>query len=99
MLDPTPNPTELITAPPTVSPRPPPTPAALDCYTLDISVTLDQYPTDTRWEIIPQGQIAAVATSVPYVASQAFLPAELQSVCLPEGMYDFTIYDVYGDGM
>ena len=62
-------------------------------------MTLEQYPTDSRWEIIPQGQIAAVATSVRYVESQASLPAEVQSVCLLEGMYDFTIYDVYGDGM
>mmetsp|Transcript_6830 Transcript_6830/g.15608 ORF Transcript_6830/g.15608 Transcript_6830/m.15608 type:complete len:1626 (-) Transcript_6830:1186-6063(-) len=93
---PTPNPTIRITAPPTVSLRPLP---SSSCYNLDVDVTLDQYASDTRWEIIPQGQSGAVATSPPYDASLAFTPTDTESVCLPEGTYDFTIYDVYGDGI
>ena len=47
---------------------------------------------------MPQGQSAAVTTSAAYDASQANSAAEVQSVCLEAGAYDFIIYDVYGDG-
>jgi len=85
----------------TAPPVPPTPPSDSDCdgHTLTIDVTLDQYPTDTRWEIIPQGQSTAIATSAPYDASLQFSPAETDSVCLPDGTYDFIIYDVYGDGI
>ena len=107
---PTPNPTQGATLNPTNEPSNPPTPQPTpapvatpsDCdggHTLDISVTLDQYPQDTRWEIIPQGESAAIATSPPYDETLQFSPADTFSVCLPDGTYDFIIYDVYGDGM
>ena len=70
----------------------------LDCYTLDVTVVLDQYPSDTTWEIIPRGSGVAFHKSIPYDASLAF-QSSIQSVCLPEGMYDFIVYDIYGDGM
>jgi len=91
IVPPTPPPTEKVTAPPTVGP-----PDA--CYTLDVTVTLDQYPSDTRWEIIPQGQTEVLFTSRQYDNTFMFLP-DTQSVCLEEGTYDFVIYDVYGDGI
>jgi hypothetical protein len=106
---PTPSPTQAavpVTPEPTPSPTPNPTPSPTpnpveeegDCYTLDVTVNLDQYAPDTTWEIIPQGESLAIYNSIPYDASLAFTE-DTQSVCLPEGTYDFTIYDVYGDGM
>jgi len=105
---PTQKPVQASTPPPVPKPTPPPVPPVpvtppsdSDCdgHILIIDVTLDQYPADTRWEIIPQGQSAAIATSAPYDASLQFSPAETDSVCLPDGTYDFIIYDVYGDGI
>lgn len=95
---PTPNPTP---APTTLKPTSKPT----SCYTLDVNITLDQYPADTRWEIVPaqQGEnsvaASAIITSPPYDDSYQYKAADIVSLCLPEGMYDFIIFDVYGDGM
>ena len=88
------------------SSSPTPSPAVAtpsdDCdgHTLDISVTLDQYPQDTRWEIIQvqKKEEVLVASSDPYDESLALTPVT-QTVCLPDGTYDFIIYDVYSDGM
>jgi hypothetical protein len=68
-----------------------------DCFPLDVIVTLDEHPSDTRWEIIPQGEstATAVAISPAYDDSLAFTQADTQTVCLSEGTYDFTIYDDY----
>ena len=70
-----------------------------------MNITLDQYPADTRWEIVPaqEGEssvvTSAIVTSPPYDDSLQYKAADIVSTCLPEGMYDFIIYDVYGDGM
>lgn len=99
---PVPAPVTPVTPPPTPNPTPPPTappvPATTSCQTLDVTVDLDQYASDTTWEIIPEGQTEAFYKSTPYLDSQA-LTSDTQSVCLPDGTYDFIIYDVYGDGM
>jgi len=97
-----------VTMKPTTSPSkqvvvPPPAANDNDCSAgqslLDVSITLDQYPADTRWEIIPAKSKTAVATSPPYDLSLQFKPAEVERICLEEGSYDFNIYDVYGDGI
>ena len=95
-----------VTMKPTTSPSkqvvvPSPPANDNDCvgHTLDVSITLDQYPADTRWEIIPTKSKAAVATSPPYDLTLQFKPAEVDRICLEEGSYDFNIYDVYGDGI
>lgn len=68
-----------------------------DCFPLDVIVTLDKHPSETRWEILPQGEssAASVASSPVYDDSLAFTQADTQTVCLPEGTYDFAIYDDY----
>ena len=109
---PTPKPTTLQPTPSTPNPTPAPTtlqptPKPTSCYTLDVKITLDQYPADTRWEIVPAQQegesssvaSSAIVTSPPYDDSLQYKAADIVSMCLPEGMYDFIIYDVYGDGM
>jgi len=110
-LNPTVPPTPPPTLNPTVPPSPQPTASPMQnptkedlpgptdsCYFLDVNVTLDQYPSDTRWEIIPKGETTALFVSPPYDNSLIFLP-DTQSVCLKGGNYDFIIYDVYGDGI
>ena len=69
-----------------------------DCYNIDVTVILDQYPSDTTLEITPQGSDIPLYNSIPYDDSLTSQPST-QSICLPEGSYDFVIYDVYGDGM
>ena len=85
-------------------PEPQPTPpgpdgaAAAGCAPLDVSVTLDQYPTDTRWEVVAEGADAVAAAYGPYLEDQAYATVDV-SVCLDPGAYEFRIFDVYGDGM
>jgi hypothetical protein len=71
----------------------------MDCSTLDVIVSLDAHPSFIRWELIgfPQGLSTAVAISAPYGNSLAFT-TDTRSICLTEGIYQFTIYDDYGDG-
>ena len=69
-----------------------------DCYHLSVNITLDQNPTHTHWEILPQGQSDAILKSLPYDESHQN-SAELTYMCLPGGAYDFVIYDENGDGM
>ena len=107
---PTPKPTTPQPTPSTPNPTPAPTTLKptvkpTSCYTLDVNITLDQYPADTRWEIVPAQEgkssvvTSAIVTSPPYDDSLQYKAADIVSTCLPEGMYDFIIYDVYGDGM
>ena len=95
-------------------PNPPPTPTQptatipaattpSDCedHTLDITINLDQYPIDTRWEITPEGQSDEILfEDGPFDESLALSPVT-KSICLEEGTYDFIIYDhpQYADGM
>ena len=86
----------------TSSPTPTESPADIiftsDCYHLSVNITLDQNPTHTHWEILPQGQSDAILKSLPYDESHQN-SAELTYMCLPGGAYDFVIYDENGDGM
>jgi hypothetical protein len=91
---PTTIPPSFATSPTTRSPTVQP-----DCNLLDVIVTLDQHPSDIRWEIVGshQGFSTIVAVSPPYDASMAY-STETQSFCLVDGTYQFSIYDDYGDG-
>ena len=91
---PTTIPPSFATSPTTQSPTVQP-----DCNLLDVKVTLDQHPSDIRWEIVGsrQGFNTIVAVSPPYDASMAY-STDTQSFCLVDGTYQFSIYDDYGDG-
>jgi len=91
---PTTIPPSFATSPTTQSPTVQP-----DCNLLDVIVTLDQHPSDIRWEIVGshQGFSTIVAVSPPYDASMAY-STDMQSFCLVDGTYQFSIYDDYGDG-
>jgi len=61
-----------------------------------VSITFDNYPEETRWTI-KQGT-TTVASGGPY-GSQPDGSTLNTVVCLPNGCYDFTINDSYGDGI
>jgi hypothetical protein len=65
------------------------------CYYVDIIINHDKYPEDTSWtisQIIPSNNI--IEQSPPGDAAN-----QSRTVCLGRGLYNFTIYDVYEDGI
>ena len=67
-----------------------------DCTLTTISITVDNYATETSWDITDDTG-AEVSSGGPLSgASGTTINAY---VCLEDGCYDFTIYDSYGDGI
>lgn len=91
-LPPTPVPTTQPTPVPTA-----PTPLEPTCTTVEISATLDDYPSDTSWNLVDSSG-TVVASSPAYDASMAG-STQVESTCLSPGAYSFVISDVYEDGM
>jgi len=61
-----------------------------------IELTLDEYGSETTWEIISGGVV--IYSGGPY-ADDVDQTVEISFVCLAETCYDFVIYDEFGDGM
>ena len=76
----------------------PPVSSSTTCITIEISITLDKYPLDTTWNIINSSSGEMVVTSSPY---DEFLAGttQIDTICLLNGEYTFTIFDVFEDGM
>ncbi|KAK1735463.1 hypothetical protein QTG54_013626 [Skeletonema marinoi] len=89
-----------VTSEPTEQPTSKPTtqaPVQPTCTTIEVSLTLDDYPQDTSWNVVGStGEV--VAKSPAYDASMAG-STEIESLCLQADTYSFDIYDVYEDGM
>lgn len=66
------------------------------CSTVNITLTFDDYPEETSWEILDGSTV--VASGGTY-GSQADGSTLLLNECLDAGCYDFVIYDAYGDGI
>ena len=68
-----------------------------DCYSVTINITLDNYGEENKWEI-KDGNGVVVQTVGPF---NNFENGSVQAttLCLPPGCYDFTIFDLWGDGM
>lgn len=68
-----------------------------ECYSVTINITLDNYGTENRWEI-KDGNSELVQAVGPF---NNFENGSVQAttLCLPPGCYDFTIFDLWGDGM
>jgi len=64
--------------------------------TLNLSLIFDNYPEETTWEIL-EGS-TAIAAGGPY-GNYADGSTINVSITVPEGCYDFIIYDSYGDGI
>ncbi len=67
------------------------------CTTVDISITLDNYPGETSWTITDAGG-ATVASGGTY-SGQPAGSTVTASECLNAGCYNFNIFDSYGDGI
>jgi len=72
-------------------------PVPTDCRNVTIAVTLDNYGSETSWDIKNSDGVV-FAQAGPF---ENFTREEVQtaSVCLAPGCYDFTIYDQWGDGI
>jgi len=63
---------------------------------LNLSITFDNYPEETTWEIVDGSTI--VAEGGPY-GNYADGSTVIIPITVEEGCYDFNIYDAYGDGI
>jgi len=68
-----------------------------ECFSVTINITLDNYGTENHWEI-KDGNGVLIQTVGPF---NNFENGSVQAttLCLPPGCYDFTIFDLWGDGM
>lgn len=67
------------------------------CTDVTLSITFDEYPEETSWEITDaSGNI--VYSGGPYDDQADGATINLTG-CIPDGCYNFTIFDSYGDGM
>ncbi|MEZ5042664.1 MAG: zinc-dependent metalloprotease [Saprospiraceae bacterium] len=64
--------------------------------TLSISITFDNFPEETSWDLKSNGVV--IASGGPY-EDAADRSTILENVCLSDGCYEFTIYDEFGDGI
>ncbi len=65
--------------------------------TITVSITLDNYPEETSWDIRDASN-NVIASGGTY-GSQPDGSTVNIDVCAADGCYDFTIYDSYGDGI
>ena len=80
---------------PQCMPQPPP--PSGPCNAALIQINLDQYPSETSWDIKDtSGNV--LFSNGPYYGVPNYQPQEYIK-CLPLGELSFTIYDSYGDGM
>lgn len=70
-------------------------PVCYDGASVDLTITLDNYPGETTWDLKDNGG-ATVASGGPYSTAGSTVN---QSFNLADGDYTFTIYDSYGDGI
>jgi len=75
----------------------PPCNTACTENTVTVSINLDNYPEETSWSIT-NASGATVASGGTY-GSQPDGSNVTVDACLPDGCYDFTINDTYGDGI
>ena len=64
---------------------------------ITLTITFDNYPEETAWLITDAGG-ATVASGGTY-NSEPDGSTLTEQICLPDGCYDFTITDAYGDGI
>ena len=67
------------------------------CTNVTVSITLDNYPSETSWTITDGG--GSVVASGGTYGSQPNGSTVNITTCLTDGCYDFTINDAYGDGI
>ena len=76
-------------------PNPPPPP--VPCVPAKVIINLDQYQSETSWEITDTNGIV-YASGSGYGANPDYATV-IVPVCIPVGELNFTIFDSYGDGL
>lgn len=69
-----------------------------DDYRVFMTLTLDDYGTETSWKIKPSGDTTVLFSGGPYPKGLAGTTVR-DTFCLPQGCYDLVVMDSYGDGM
>ncbi len=64
---------------------------------MELTLVLDDYPSETTWEVVDDATSAVVASGGSYIGQD--FQTVVESFCLPYGCYEFTIFDSYGDGI
>lgn len=67
------------------------------CLDVVVEITLDNYPGETRWDIV--SVTGEVMLSNPRYFSSDIGKTRVSEVCLPNGCYQFKISDSFGDGI
>jgi subtilisin family serine protease len=79
------------------TPPPPPPPACSDpanCEDVQLTILLDNYPSETSWNITRAGNVVASGSGYSGAGSTVN-----QTIALDPADYTFTIFDSYGDGI
>ena len=71
------------------------TPGGCQQNAVNINIQTDNYPGETTWEL-KDANGTVLASGGPYANSQDTYE---EDVCLPDGCYEFYIYDSFGDGI
>ena len=72
-------------------------PTASTCVPAVVNINLDQFQSETTWDI-KDSTGALLYAGGPYSTAPDYQP-QFEPVCLPLGSVTFTIYDSYGDGL
>ena len=67
-------------------------------HEMQVAVVVDDYPEETTWTITSDLDGSVVASGGPYNGA-ASGSVRSDTLCLPDGCYQFTIMDSYGDGI
>ena len=79
---------------PQCMPNPPP---PVNCVPAVLNINLDQFQSETSWEIHDSSGTLLYAGG-PYSTAPDYQP-QFENVCLPVGQISLTMYDSYGDGL
>ena len=74
-----------------------------DCNMIEVSLTFDSYPSEVQW-LITEGKQNSMNTSdvvfeSPFYDNNNFGVTISEKMCLPDGIFTFTIADQAGDGI
>ncbi len=72
-------------------------PSGCNGTTVNLSITFDNYPEETSWEV--RNDAGALVASGGTYGSSPDGSTLTENVCLVDGCYTFTINDAYGDGI
>jgi hypothetical protein len=67
------------------------------CSEVTLSITLDDYPGETTWEVVDSMTDLVIASGGPYPGQD--FETVTEEICLNSGNYILTVFDSYGDGI